>query len=70
MGIKERLIEYLKFKNIRKVHFEKSINVSNGYVNNIVKNIPHEKMTLIKNLYPCVPGSIPGETTTAKPLPQ
>ena len=52
MGIKERLIEYLKFKNIRKVHFEKSINVSNGYVNNIVKNIPHEKMTLIKNLYP------------------
>ena len=52
MGIKERLIEYLKIKNIKKVHFEKSINVSNGYVNNIVKNIPYEKLSIIKELYP------------------
>ena len=52
MGIKERLVEYLKIKNIKKVHFEKSINVSNGYVNNIVKNIPYEKLSIIKELYP------------------
>lgn len=52
MGIKERLIEYLKFKQIRKNQFEKSINVSNGYVNNIVKNIPYEKLSMIKVIYP------------------
>ena len=45
MSVKDRLNEYLKSKNIRKSHFEKSINVSNGYINSLSGSHKSDKTT-------------------------
>lgn len=52
MGVKERLIDYLKFKGIGQVKFAESIGVSSGYVNNIRKSIQPDKLLSISKLYP------------------
>ena len=52
MSVKERLKTYLNFKNIYVTAFEKSIKVSNGYVNGINKTIGSDKRDLIVKEYP------------------
>lgn len=52
MGVKERLIDYLKFKGIGQNKFAKSIGVSSGYVNNIRKSIQPDKILSISKKYP------------------
>ena len=44
LTVKERLITYLKFKGISQGFFEKSVGLSNGYVNNIRKSISPDKL--------------------------
>lgn len=51
MSVKNRLNEYLKFKNIRKSHFEKSINVSNGYINSLSGSPSANKINDISKVY-------------------
>lgn len=51
MGVKDRLIEYLKFKGIGQNKFAESIGVSSGYVNNIRKSIQPDKILSIANIY-------------------
>lgn len=52
MSVKERLKIYIKHIGISIIDFEKSINVSNGYVNSISKSIGNEKLGLIIERYP------------------
>lgn len=54
--VKERLIEFLKFKKISQRKFELSINVGNGFVNNIVKGIGADKLQSILYIYPDLNG--------------
>lgn len=51
MNVKDRLIKYLKDKNIKKSHFEKEIGVSNGYINSLKESPSAEKLELISNRY-------------------
>lgn len=50
--VKQRLIEFLKFKGIGQAKFEKRIGAGNGFVNNIVKGIGAEKMNIIQREFP------------------
>ena len=50
--VKQRLIEYLKYKRISKSEFGKSIGVSNSYVTAIRKSIDDDKMKSIALVYP------------------
>nr|DAE47099.1 MAG TPA: HTH-type transcriptional regulator [Caudoviricetes sp.] len=52
MNIKDRLLEFLKLKNLSQSKFEKSINASNGYVNSMRKGIGSEKLEQIRTIYP------------------
>lgn len=52
MSVKERLIEYLKFKGISKTDFGRSIGVSSAYVTSIRKSIDPEKIQSIALKYP------------------
>ena len=47
MTVKERLIEYIKSIGISQGKFEKSVGLSNGYVNNIRKSIQPDKIQSI-----------------------
>jgi transcriptional regulator with XRE-family HTH domain len=51
MTVRERLIRYLKYKKISQSAFEKSVNLSNGYVNNIRKSIQPDKIQRIALQY-------------------
>ncbi|WP_329805003.1 hypothetical protein [Flavobacterium facile] len=51
MSVKERLKIYIKYSNLSVSTFEKSINVSNGYVNNMQKSIGIDKLELILEIY-------------------
>ena len=51
-SVKERLIEFLKYKGLTQSRFEKSIGASNGFVNNISKGIGAEKLQRIICEYP------------------
>jgi hypothetical protein len=51
MSVKNRLKDYLKSENIAVTTFEKSIGVSNGYVNSISKSIGLDKLELIIENY-------------------
>ena len=51
MSVKNRLKLYLKHQNLTVKEFEKSINVSNGYVNSISKSIGIEKLEDISQKY-------------------
>ena len=43
MTVKERLIQYIIYKNMSQGAFEKRVGLSNGYVNNIVRS-PSDKI--------------------------
>ena len=51
-SVKERLIRYLAYKKLGQARFEKSIGVSNGFVNNIRSSIQPERLQKIAQLYP------------------
>lgn len=51
-NVKGRVKDFCKILNITIVQFEKSINVSNGYVNSISRNIGIDKLALIVEKYP------------------
>ena len=51
-SVKERLIRYLAYKKMGQAKFEKSIGVSNGFVNNIRSSIQPERLQKIAQLYP------------------
>lgn len=51
MNVKERLKFYIKHIDLSNKAFEKSINVSNGYVNNISKSIGLEILETIIEKY-------------------
>lgn len=52
MSVKDRVKEYLAFKNMKVSSFEKEIGVSNSYVNNIVSSIPPKKIKTIREKFP------------------
>lgn len=53
-GVKERLIQYLKYKGISQNRFAEIIGVSSGYVNNIRKSIQPDKINSIAKCFPDV----------------
>ena len=50
--VKQRLIKFIKYKNLSQAKFEKAIGVSNGFINNISKSIGVEKAQRISNTFP------------------
>lgn len=50
--VKQRLVEFLKYKKIGQSKFEKRIGAGNGFVNNIVKSIGGEKLQSISREFP------------------
>lgn len=52
MCVKERLKEFIKHSKINTSQFEKSIGVSNGYVNSISKNIGIDRIDYMLEKYP------------------
>lgn len=51
MSVKERLIEFIKYKNLSHSRFEKDVGLSNGYVNNIRKSISDNVLQKIALTY-------------------
>jgi hypothetical protein len=52
MGVKQRLIEFIKVLKIGQGAFEKEVGLSNGYVNNIRQSIQPDKLQRIALKYP------------------
>ncbi len=52
MSIKERIVRYIKFKQISQKDFCLMLNVSHGWVSGIIKSIPSDKLAQIIELYP------------------
>lgn len=52
MSVKQRLLSYIKSKDMSIRAFEKSIPISNGYVNNITQSISETKLKNITLRYP------------------
>ena len=52
MSVKQRLLYYIKTKSMTVRAFEKSVPLSNGYVNNISRSISEAKLHLISQHYP------------------
>ena len=52
MSVKERIIEFIKVKNLSHGAFEKRVGLSNGYVNNIRQSIQPDKLQKIALEYP------------------
>lgn len=52
MGVRERLIEYIKYKRMSRRGFAISIGASGAFVNNISKGIGNEYVDSIKTKYP------------------
>jgi|GEM_PF-4971961 len=50
--VKERLIEYLKYKGISQYKFQESIGASNGYINSMRKGIGVDKLEQVRSKYP------------------
>lgn len=50
--VKERLIEYLKYKNVGQVKFAENVGLSRGFVNNIVNSIQPKTLHKIAMYYP------------------
>lgn len=50
--VKERLIEFIKTKNLSQGKFEKIVGLANGYVNNIRKSVTEEKLQKIALTFP------------------
>jgi hypothetical protein len=51
MSVKDRLKKFVKYSNLTVKAFETSINVSNGYVNNMSKSIGIDKLELVLEKY-------------------
>ncbi len=51
-SVKQRLILFIKNKNISQSKFEKAVGLSNGFVNNISKGIGADKLQKILCVYP------------------
>ena len=51
-NVKNRLLEFIKYKGIKKSHFEKQCGLSNGYLNAMVNTISYEKLEGILKVYP------------------
>lgn len=52
MTVKQRLIQFINYKNLSIRAFEKSIPLSNGYINNISQSISETKLQTISLRYP------------------
>lgn len=52
MTTKERLVQYLKYQGISQAAFEKSVGLSNGYVNNVKESIKKKTLEKISKVYP------------------
>ncbi|MDR1368942.1 MAG: hypothetical protein LBJ72_02270 [Dysgonamonadaceae bacterium] len=52
MGVKDRIKTFTKYMDITVLDFERSISVSNGYVNSISKSIGIDKIEIILEKYP------------------
>lgn len=52
MGVRERLLDYIQFKQMSIRRFQDSIGVSNAYVKNINKSVGSDIKRRIENLYP------------------
>lgn len=52
MTVKQRLNAFIKSKKLSQRKFEKAVGLSNGYVNNISKNIGAEKLQNIISIFP------------------
>lgn len=52
MGIKERLMAFIKSLGISRSEFERSCSLSNGYVNNIREGMGAEKLESVLRAYP------------------
>lgn len=50
--VKERLIRFIKYKNLSQKKFEESVGLANGYVNNIRRSITDSKLQQIVLTYP------------------
>lgn len=50
--VKQRIISFIKYQKLSQRKFENSINVSNGFVNNISKSIGADKLQRILSIYP------------------
>lgn len=51
-GVKDRILQFIKFEKLTTVEFEKSIGVSNGYVTSISRSIQPDKLGIISDVYP------------------
>ena len=51
-GVKERLILFLKYKEMSQAKFQESIGASNGFVNSIRQSIQPDKLERIAKCYP------------------
>jgi hypothetical protein len=52
MSVKERIKEYILYKNLNVSKFEKLVGLSNGYVNSIVSSISTKKLEEISRKFP------------------
>lgn len=52
LTVKDRLIAFIKHKGLSQSRFEKSVGLSNGFVNNISKGIGADKLQRILCVYP------------------
>lgn len=52
MGIKERLMAFIKNLGISRSEFERNCSLSNGYVNNIREGMGAEKLESVLRTYP------------------
>lgn len=51
-SVKQRLIEFIRYKGISQRKFEQNVSLSNGFVNNISKGIGADKLQKILSIYP------------------
>ena len=51
-SVKQRIIQFIKYKRISQRKFESTIGVSNGFINNISKSIGADKMQSIESAFP------------------
>lgn len=52
VSVKQRLMQFLKYKKISQGKFEKACHLSNGYINNLKKSITVEKLQNILSAFP------------------
>lgn len=52
MKVKERLLQFIKYKKLSNLAFEKACGLSNGYIRNFKGNLGEEKLTNILTAFP------------------